>query len=141
MCTRKFSQPVFNSMFYQIKQPGILCIGIVPINIDNHVNNRYHVNEKVAISPSECKTLPLKRFNKVITLAEHSEQLENQTSFPHWDLQNLESSGTDPDSTHTSRRLLFDVCIYICKDIFFRVFAHLQYVYRTFPFRCQIDVY
>jgi len=26
------------------------------------------------------------------------------------------------------------------EDVFLRVFAHLQYVYRTFPVRCQIDV-
>uniref|UniRef100_A0A8C1SA87 Protein kinase, AMP-activated, gamma 2 non-catalytic subunit b n=1 Tax=Cyprinus carpio TaxID=7962 RepID=A0A8C1SA87_CYPCA len=30
-----------------------------------------------------------------------------------------------PDSTHTSQRRLFDVCMYICKT-YFRVFAHLH---------------
>jgi len=39
-----------------------------------------------------------------------------------------------PDSTN-----LFDV-IFTSEDVFLRVFAHLQYVYRMFPVRCQIDV-
>ncbi len=44
-----------------------------------------------------------------------------------------------PNSTYTSE-MSFDACIYICKT-YFSVLAHLRYISKTFPVRCQIDIY
>ncbi len=69
-----------------------------------------------------------------------------------WDIQNVQSRGASrtglktTDIDYNNKSLIAHIHhrdVYVTSASarrIFRVFAHLQYVYRTLPIRCQIDV-